>query len=44
MTEQMNKTKLLLQGDVYVHPYDTLLVPTLWPDGSILHGAGFILT
>ena len=43
MTEQMEATKLLLCGDVYVHPYDTKLVPTIFVDGSILHGAGYIL-
>ena len=43
MTEQMEATKQLLCGDIYVLPYDTMLVPTVYVDGSILHGAGFIL-
>ena len=43
MTEQMEATKRLLCGDVYVQPYDTMLVPTILVDGSILYGAGFIL-
>ena len=43
MTDQMEATKRLLCGDVYVHSYDTKLVPTIFVDGSILHGAGFIL-
>ena len=43
MTEQMEATKRLLCGEVYVHPYDTKLVPTIFVDGSILHGAGYIL-
>ncbi len=29
MTEQMEATKRLLCGDVYVQPYDTMLVPTI---------------
>ena len=43
MTEQMEATKLLLCGETYVHPYDTKLVPSIFVDGSILHGAGYIL-
>ena len=43
MTDQMEATKRLLCGDVYVHSYDTKLVPTIFVDGSILHGAGYIL-
>ena len=43
MTDQMEATKRLLCGDVYVQSYDTMLVPTIFVDGSILHGAGFIL-
>ena len=30
MTEQMEATKRLLCGDVYVHSYDTKLVPTIF--------------
>ena len=43
MTAQMESTKQLLCGDVFVLPFDTMLVPTLYVDGSILNGAGFIL-
>ena len=43
MTAQMESMKQLLCGDVYVLPYDTMLVPTVYVDGSILNGAGFIL-
>ncbi len=43
LTDQMEATKRLLCGDVYVHSYDTKLVPTIFVDGSILHGAGYIL-
>ena len=43
MTDQMEATKHLLCGDVYVLPYDTMLVPTVYVDGSILYGARFIL-
>ena len=43
MTAHMESTKQLLCGDVYVLPFDTMLVPTLYVDGSILNGAGFIL-
>ena len=43
MTEQMEATKRLICGDVYVQPYDTMLVPTIYVDGSILYGSGFIL-
>ena len=43
MTDQMEATKRLFCGDVYVQSYDTMLVPTIFVDGSILHGAGFIL-
>ena len=32
MTEQMKKEKKLLQGEISIHPFDTMLVPTLWPD------------
>ena len=44
MMAQMNKTKQLLQGDAYAYPFDMMLVPTLYADGSILNGAGYILT
>ena len=43
MTAQMESTKQLLCGDVYVLPFDTMLIPTLYVDGSILNGAGYIL-
>ena len=43
MIAQMESTKQLLCGDVYVLPFDTMLVPTLFVDGSILNGAGYIL-
>ena len=43
MTAQMEATKQLLCGDVYVTPYDTMLVPTIFANGSIINGAGYIL-
>ena len=43
MTGQMEATKHLLCGDVHVHSYDMKLVPTIFVDGSILHGASYIL-
>ena len=43
MTEQMEATKQLICGDVYVQPYDTMLVHTILVDCSILYGTGFIL-
>ena len=43
MTAQMESTKQLLCGNVYVLPYDTMLIPTVYVDGSILNGAGYIL-
>ena len=43
MTVQMESTKRLLCGDVFVQPYDTILIPTIYADGSILNGAGYIL-
>ena len=43
MTGQMEATKHLLCGDVHVHSYDIKLVPTIFVDGSILHGARYIL-
>ena len=43
MTEKINSTKQLLQWDAHVQPCDMMLVPTLYADGSILNGAGYIL-